>query len=224
MFPVGHLSIGLIIAYFCMKKLSLHRISIPLVMLLSIAPDVDIFFQLAGIGSHKSITHSAILCALLASIFIAKYGKPALIYSLAYLQHIIIGDIMVGPINLLYPFGNLSVDIGIKYGSLLHILLELSLSICMLWIILYDRRRSRYLFEFAYRRADLLVYCIVLLSLIVSFTYIIYGDKYLLLLFKESGIRLSSFILSYLLTIIAIVLLCIHSRPSQDKSWMMLRE
>jgi LexA-binding, inner membrane-associated putative hydrolase len=224
MFPVGHLSIGLIIAYFCMRKLSLHGISIPLVMLLSIAPDVDIFSQLAGIGSHKSITHSAILCALLASIFIAKYGKPALIYSLAYLQHIVIGDVIIGPINLLYPFGNLPVDLGINYGSLLHISLELLLSISMLGIILYDRRRSRYVFEFAYRRTDPLVYCIVLLSLIVSLTYIIYEDKYLFLLFKESTIRLSAFILSYLFAIIAIVLLWVHSSHSQDKSRMMLKQ
>jgi LexA-binding, inner membrane-associated putative hydrolase len=224
MFPVGHLSIGLIIAYFCMKKLTLHAISIPFVMLLSIAPDVDIFFQFAGIGSHKSITHSAILCALVASIFIAKYGKPALIYSLAYLQHIVIGDVIIGPINLLYPFGNLSVDLGIKYGSLLHISLELLLSISMLGIILYDRRRSSYLFEFAYRRVDRLVYCVVILSLIVSLTYIIYADKYLLSLFKESTIRLSAFMLSYILAIIAIVLLCLHSSYSQDKSRMMLKQ
>jgi LexA-binding, inner membrane-associated putative hydrolase len=223
MFPVGHLSIGLIIAYFFMKKLSLHRISIPLVMFLSIAPDVDIFFQSAGIGSHKSITHSAILCTFFASIVIAKYGKPALIYSLAYLQHIVIGDIIVGPINLLYPFGNLLVDLGIKYGSLVHIVLELVLSSCMLAIILYDRRRSCYLFEFAYRRADLFVYCVVILSLIVSITYIIYEDKYLLLLFKESVIRLSSFILSYIIAMIAIVLLCLHPSHSQDKSRMMLK-
>jgi hypothetical protein len=224
MFPVGHLSFGFIIAYILIKKFSLHRISIPLVMFLSIVPDIDIFLQWVGIGSHKSMTHSTILCTILASIFIAKYGKPAVIYSLAYLQHIVIGDTLIGPINILYPFGNLSVDVGIKYGSLLHILLELLLSSCMLAIIIYQRQRSCHLFEFAYRRADPLVYFILMLSLSVSFTYIIYGDEYLVSLFKESEIGLSSFILSYAFAIIAIVLLWLHPSSSQNKSRMILKQ
>ena len=224
MFPAGHLSIGFIIAYVLIKKFSLHGISMPLVMFLSIAPDIDIFLQSAWIGSHRSMTHSAILCIILASIFIAKYGKPALIYSLAYMQHIVIGDIVVGPVNLFYPFGTLSVDLGIKYGSLVHVLLELLLSIGMLAIILYYRRRSFFIFEFAYRRADPFMCCILILSLTVSLAYIIHEDNYLLSLFKQSEITFSSFILSYALATIAIVLLWLHSSHFQDKSRIVLKQ
>ena len=94
---VGHISIAFLLTYAISKKFVLKDISISFAMFLSTLPDIDLVFSLFGteIG-HRSITHSAIIC----------------------LSHIIIGDLVVGPINLLYPIGDFIVSGGIMFNTI----------------------------------------------------------------------------------------------------------
>ena len=98
--------------YFISSKFQGIRkaVSIAMVMLLSILPDIDMVFRLAGIDlGHRTFTHSAIIWLLIGGItisfFTIKYrkGSAAAVYLIAYLSHLLIGDIIVAPINLLYP-------------------------------------------------------------------------------------------------------------------------
>jgi membrane-bound metal-dependent hydrolase YbcI (DUF457 family) len=117
---VGHISIAFLLTYAISKKFVLKDVSISFVMFLSTLPDIDLVFRLLGLElGHRSITHSAIIWAIVALIFFAKCRRISVaVYYLAYLSHIIIGDLVVGPINLLYPIGNLVVSGRIRFGTI----------------------------------------------------------------------------------------------------------
>jgi hypothetical protein len=110
------------------------KISFALVMLLGILPDFDMVFQAAGIMPHKTFTHSPILSGMVVAPVILVMARwplkqtlaASLAYALAFAQHIF-DDIVVGSLNVAYPFGSLSVGIGIAYGSVYHLVLEISL-------------------------------------------------------------------------------------------------
>src|SRR5919112_776271 len=107
MFFVGHISIAFILGYFIITRFRLYDISLSLVLFLSILPDVDILFRFIGIDiDHRSVTHSLIEITIILCVFLLKYRRPSIIvYCTAYLSHVAIGDLIVGPLNLLYPLG-----------------------------------------------------------------------------------------------------------------------
>jgi LexA-binding, inner membrane-associated putative hydrolase len=117
---VGHISIAFLLTYAISKKFLLKDFSLSFAMFLSTLPDIDLVFSLFGIEiGHRSITHSAIIWSTVALAFLAKYRKiSVVVYSLAYLSHIIIGDLIVGPINVLYPIGNFIVSGGIRFNTI----------------------------------------------------------------------------------------------------------
>ena len=112
MFFLGHISIAFIICYFIVRRFQLRDISLTLIMFFSILPDVDIVFRLLGVDlGHRSITHSLLLSMIVWGVFLIKYRKPSvMLYFFAYLSHIFIGDLIIGPLNLLYPFGQYFVN------------------------------------------------------------------------------------------------------------------
>jgi hypothetical protein len=189
MFTVGHIASAFIITYVISRFVSLKGISIPLVIFLSILPDIDIVLQTAGIVSHKSLTHSVIISLIVALLFIAKYPKPStVIYSIAYLQHIAIGDTIIESLNILYPFGYFIIGLGIKYGSLTHIIIETFLLAIMATIVTTEylhkknimRRDSIFLTQYHSHhppQLDAILYLIVIVSMFTSFAYTLYDFK-----------------------------------------------
>ena len=135
---VGHISIAFLLTYAISKKFVLKDISISFAMFLSTLPDIDLVFSLFGIEiGHRSITHSAIIWTIVALALLAKYRKISVaVYSLAYLSHIIIGDLVVGPINLLYPIGDFRVSGGIMFNTISGTITEGILFALMAIIIL----------------------------------------------------------------------------------------
>lgn len=112
-------------------------------MFLSILPDIDILFRLAGVDlGHRTLTHSVIIWlvagVILISFFTIKYRKGliAAVYLIAYLSHLVIGDIFVAPINILYPLGDFIVNSPIKNGSWQHIFLEILFFTLMATIVI----------------------------------------------------------------------------------------
>jgi hypothetical protein len=85
-----------------------YQPNIPLLLVLSIIPDIDIFFDLlTGSQLHRGPTHSVIV-AIIASIpFFIIYRKKAIPYFLALISHPLIGDFFIGgKLELLWPFSN----------------------------------------------------------------------------------------------------------------------
>ncbi|MCW4024096.1 MAG: metal-dependent hydrolase [Candidatus Bathyarchaeota archaeon] len=85
---------------------ALHtKINIPLILVASILPDIDIVFStISGTELHRGITHSILFAVILFLPFFWKYKKQAIPYFIAFLSHSLIADfIMGGNVQLLWP-------------------------------------------------------------------------------------------------------------------------
>jgi hypothetical protein len=184
---IGHISLAFLVAYFISIKFQDIRktVSIALVMFLSILPDIDILFRLAGMDfGHRTFTHGVIIWlvvgGILISFFTIKYGKGliAAVYLIAYLSHLVIGDTFVAPINILYPLGDFIVNSPIKNGSLQHIFLEIIFFTLMATIVItryYSfKRKNEDIFLFRYHcKMDTFLYPVLILAIIISFFYVV---------------------------------------------------
>lgn len=211
-----------LISYAIAKKFKVGGVSFALVMLLACLPDIDILLQSAGITSHKTYTHSFILSMMVvpAVIFaITKWRKEvsyaaASVYSLAYIQHIVIGDIVIGGTNILYPFGNMMVGTGVGYGTLTHQALEFLLLAAAASIVVAKSfgGQLRDLMLFRWNITDKLCYALLIGSLVISFAYLLYGVKVLPRLFIETDLELALFLLLHLSTIALISFLIVVAK------------
>lgn len=99
MYAVGHLALAYLAGKTASRALK-TRIEIPLILALSILPDID--FLLTGV-THRGPTHSIILIAPLL-LPLAYYKKKASIpYIAAILQHLAADLLGTGGIQLLWP-------------------------------------------------------------------------------------------------------------------------
>lgn len=213
MYLVGHAIVAFLLAYALSKKFRIGEVSFALAMLIACLPDVDVLFQSAGILLHKSYTHSLILSLIAVPIVIfaiAKWRKvsagAAFVYSMAYIQHIAIGDIAIGSMNILYPFGDMIAGSGIGYGTLVHQVLEFLLLAIAAAIVLgksfgSKEERPDATILFRYNRNDQISYLLLIGSLTISFVYLLYGIKVLPRFYIETNLELTIFVLLHLSTI-----------------------
>jgi membrane-bound metal-dependent hydrolase YbcI (DUF457 family) len=193
---VGHISLAFLIVYFVSTKFQgiKRTVSIALVMFLSILPDIDIIFRLAGIElGHRTITHSAIIWLVIGGIIVSyfklKYhkGLEAAVYLIAYLSHIMIGDILVGPINILFPIGGFIIKSpieGVQYFLLETLVFTLMATVVVInYYLLRKKNKDTFLFCY-HRKIDTLLYPVLILALVTSFVYVL--AKFELSLFEAS--------------------------------------
>lgn len=218
MFLVGHAVVAFLIAYIVCRIFKINQgVSFALAMVIGIIPDIDILTQSLGIMTHKTFTHSLIVSAAIGgSIFlVTRLGfkqtfAVAMIYSLAYVQHII-DDMVIGTLNILYPVGNLPVSIGIAYGSLTHEIIEILLLAVAASIIVgksfrsidnsthdgpHDGMATSSLFQFSI--TDKISYIILIVSLLFSFGFLLYEMKSLPRLILETDLEIALFVLLHL--------------------------
>jgi hypothetical protein len=221
MYLVGHALVAVLIALGISKKFGITRISFALVMLIACLPDVDILFEAAGLTTHKTFTHSLILSTIVvpAVIFgLARWRQvslgAALVYSLAYIQHIAIGDIVVGATNILYPFGELMVGTGIGYGTVEHQTIEFLLLAIAAGIVLGKAfgRQLGATALFRFNMTDKVTYVLYIGSVVISFAYLLYGVKILPRLFIKTDLELALFVMLHLSAIALISFLVLVAR------------
>jgi len=99
MFAAGHVAYGYLLGKGSGKLLK-TEINIPLILALSIAPDVDLVFRSIR---HRGATHSLIILTLALIPFLIKYGKTTIPYMIAVAQHSLFGDYLTGGVALLWP-------------------------------------------------------------------------------------------------------------------------
>jgi membrane-bound metal-dependent hydrolase YbcI (DUF457 family) len=104
MFAVGHMSIAYLLGKGSSKALK-TKIFLPLLLVLSILPDVDIIFDyLLGIEIHRGPTHSIVVAALVFIPIFIYYRKKAIPYFLALISHSVIADFIIGgQVELFWP-------------------------------------------------------------------------------------------------------------------------
>jgi len=92
MYAVGHFALGYLTGKLAAKSLDVN-INLPLLFLASVFPDIDILIP--GL-EHRGPLHSVILFCLIFLPIFAIYKKRAAPYFVAVIQHIIIGDYLIG--------------------------------------------------------------------------------------------------------------------------------
>ncbi|MCW3995060.1 MAG: metal-dependent hydrolase [Candidatus Bathyarchaeota archaeon] len=103
-FAVGHMAIAYLIGK-GFERLLHVKVNIPLLLVLSILPDIDIIFDFfSGTEMHRGFTHSLFFAILVFAPFFMIYGRKVLAYFFALLSHSLIGDFFIGGgLQLLWP-------------------------------------------------------------------------------------------------------------------------
>jgi membrane-bound metal-dependent hydrolase YbcI (DUF457 family) len=101
LFLLGHLALGYLLGKFTAKKLK-EFVILPILFVLSVAPDIDFFIGLP----HHGPTHSIVVIFLIFLPFFLKYRKKALPYFIALAQHLL-GDLFeIGGLMLFWPISS----------------------------------------------------------------------------------------------------------------------
>ena len=111
-------------------KLLRVNFNIPLILVLSIIPDIDILFGfLLQSDIHRGPTHSIIVAILVLIPFFMLYRQKAIPYFAALASHSLIGDFFIGgQLQLLWPLS--SNEFGLPYINIynpINIALEFTL-------------------------------------------------------------------------------------------------
>lgn len=120
MFAVGHLAFGYLLAKVCQRFLRTD-LNLPLVFLLSLLPDVDLFIPALA---HRGITHSIILLTILFIPIFILYRKNSVPYFVAAAQHSLLGDFIAGGAQIFSPLTSMSYGLDVALQSLTNVVLE----------------------------------------------------------------------------------------------------
>jgi hypothetical protein len=223
MFLIGHAALAFLISYGISHKFGVVRaVSFAAVMLIASLPDIDIITQAAGIIHHQTYTHSPIISVaissvifLVAKLLLKQKSIVALIYGLAYLYHII-GDLIVGNLNVQYPFGYLSIGLGINFGSLSDEIIEMLLLVLAVSITfrasLANNSSGINNAILRYSRIDKIGFALLILALIISFAYLLYNTQDSPRLFLDTELQITLFVLLHLMGVAWILLIVFVSR------------
>ncbi len=104
MFAVGHMAIAYLLGKGSSKSLRV-KLNIPILLVLSILPDIDIIYDfLTGSEIHRGPTHSIVVATLAFIPIFIIYRKKAIPYFLALISHPLIGDFFIGgKLQLFWP-------------------------------------------------------------------------------------------------------------------------
>jgi membrane-bound metal-dependent hydrolase YbcI (DUF457 family) len=140
MFAIGHFALGYLAGKGSSKLLNV-KINLPLIFLVSVIPDIDLFFQFSepALLFHRGPTHSLITFTVLMIPLIIIYRKQALPYFAALLTHPLIGDFFTGGAALFWPISPEWVGLNYDVQSLGNAITEITLFAIMLTIMLYAR-------------------------------------------------------------------------------------
>ena len=132
MYAVGHLALGYITGKAAGKLLNLE-VNVPLLLLASIISDIDLLIP--GL-EHRGPTHSLILLTLLFLPLFAIYGKKAIPYFVALMQHSLVGDYVTGGVQLLWPLTTHIYGVVLEATNITAVLLEWGFFLTSLAIML----------------------------------------------------------------------------------------
>jgi len=140
LFLLGHACWAYLTGRFVSHPFGL-RPNLYLLLILGMLPDVDLILGSLDIA-HRTVTHSVIFWSLVFVPFFAKYKKIALPYFVAAIQHILIGDMIVGRTNILWPVADLRIGLGFPILSPLNLLLEAAGLAIFVAVVLLGKDRS----------------------------------------------------------------------------------
>jgi membrane-bound metal-dependent hydrolase YbcI (DUF457 family) len=94
-----------------------------LLLLLGMLPDVDLMLGILDV-QHRTLTHSLVFWSAAFVPFFIKFRRVAIPYFVAVTQHILLGDLVVGRTNILWPLSDVRPGLGLSLLSPVTIALE----------------------------------------------------------------------------------------------------
>ena len=123
MFFQGHMVWGYVTAR-ATSSLTRTRLIMPLILFVSVLPDVDIFLEPFGIR-HLTLTHTIIFWVVLFMPVFAYFGfRKTLPYFFALLQHFLLGDVFIGSLPFLWPLTADRFGLGFGLTSGMNLFVE----------------------------------------------------------------------------------------------------
>ena len=127
MYLLGHLALGYFAASFTGKTTE-TKYRITQVWFFSMLPDIDILLPFI---EHRGATHS--IAAILVLTVMSLVRRQLLPYVASYASHILLGDLISGGVQLLWPLTNTVFAINLlTQPSLLELIVEIVLFTAML--------------------------------------------------------------------------------------------
>jgi membrane-bound metal-dependent hydrolase YbcI (DUF457 family) len=118
---VGHFALGYVFGKLTALATK-TKMNIPLILTLSVIPDIDILIPYV---EHRGPFHSIIMAIIIFIPILALYRKSASPYLIALIQHSLIGDYIAGgQVQLLWPLTSQPFGIEISIRSSTNITLE----------------------------------------------------------------------------------------------------
>jgi len=130
-FAVGHLALGYLTGKMTSKLLDV-KTHVPLLFFASVLPDVDLVLGL----EHRGPTHSLIVYALVFVPAFWLYGKRSLPFFASLTQHVVLGDLLTGGVQMLWPVASEWYGLQVQITSAFNISLEwaaFSIAMGLLW-------------------------------------------------------------------------------------------
>jgi membrane-bound metal-dependent hydrolase YbcI (DUF457 family) len=150
-FAVGHMALAYLLGKASAKLLKVN-LNIPLILVLSIIPDIDILFDfLFNSYIHRGPTHSIIVAIVVFIPFFVLYRQKAVPYFAALASHSLIGDFLIGgQLQLLWPlftneFG--AHELGFPYINI-YASISIALEFTLFAVALVVMLKTRDLFHF----------------------------------------------------------------------------
>jgi membrane-bound metal-dependent hydrolase YbcI (DUF457 family) len=144
-YAVGHFALGYIFGK-TSAKFTKTGISIPIIFVLSVIPDIDIIIgQIIPFFYHRGPLHSIIILSALFIPVFAIYRIKAIPYFLALIQHPLLGDfITAGPVQLLWPVSRRYYGVLMDIEGPANVSLEWIAFAAMLIIMLKTKDMARF--------------------------------------------------------------------------------
>jgi membrane-bound metal-dependent hydrolase YbcI (DUF457 family) len=81
------------------------KLFVPVILILAVLPDIDLFFSQLGVLHHTFI-HSLFFWLVIFAPFLVVYRRKSIAYLVAVAQHFAFGDLIVGKVMIFWPFNS----------------------------------------------------------------------------------------------------------------------
>ena len=139
------------------------KLFVPLVLMLGILPDADLFLEGLGI-MHRTLTHSFLFWTVLFIPFFFVFRLKSIPYFVAVVQHFAFGDLLMGKVMLLWPFNSHFVGFAFGMPSSADVAFEMAGVLLAAAILIYSGSLKRLL---SVRKSNVFM-LVPLLALLIS--------------------------------------------------------
>lgn len=132
-FAVGHLALSYLSGRLMAKPLGV-RLNIPIVLTLSVLPDIDLLMPMLR---HGGATHSIVLYSVIALPLVLFWGRQVFPYLIAIVSHPLLGDFLtrtsgMSGVQLLFPLSSRWFSMGSTAWLTVYAFVEIGLLATML--------------------------------------------------------------------------------------------